>query len=153
MSRKVDVEGLKKLIEEDPEWEKYIESNSAELIEKLIEFGTIKQTSEFFNLDYQSVRGKIERSIKRIKEKNQNGLRGGQSQKAKKLKRLLELTSEEELKKILTENEYKFTKKYLECENFNEVARTFDISPSNVMITLYGSKNRAGVIGKLEKQF
>lgn len=150
MPRCANVDNIRDLIAKDPNWKKYVDGDSIEIIENFVKFESIKKVSEKLNLEYQSVRGKIERAAKRIEAKKDVGLRHGQSIKAKRLIELLSLTNNEELKKILTDTEYKYIKKYQQCNNFNEVARTFDAAPSNVMITIYGSKRRAGVIGKLE---
>ena len=93
------------------------------------------------------------RASKRIENKNRVGLRGAQSDKAKKLKKLLSIIPDSELQKILSATEYKYAIKYLEVENFNEVGRYFNAAPANVAKALYGDKTRQGALGKMEKNF
>ena len=71
----------------------------------------------------------------------------------KKLKELLMVIPDNELQRILSATEYKYAIKYLEVENFNEVARCFNAAPANVAKALYGDKTRQGALGKMEKNF
>ena len=144
---------LKKLISENSDWEEYVDAGSIEPIKLLIETGSFKAVESEYNINYQSLRGKIMRASKRIENKNRVGLRGAQSDKAKKLKKLLSIIPDSELQKILSATEYKYAIKYLEVENFNEVGRYFSAAPANVAKALYGDKTRQGALGKMEKNF
>ena len=144
---------LKKLISENSDWEDYVDIGSIEPIKLLIETGSFKAVESEYNINYQSLRGKIIRATKRIENKNRIGLRGAQSDKAKKLKELLMVIPDNELQRILSATEYKYAIKYLDVENFNEVARCFNAAPANVAKALYGDKTRQGALGKMEKNF
>lgn len=133
----------------EPNWRDYVESNTITLIEDLFTIQNLKVVSEKHNLSYSNIRAKYLVALERIKAKKTDRIRNGKSDKAQHLLRLLESTSEWQLP--LTEREIAYAELFKKHKNFYEVGRILDVKPSNVAGTLYGTNQRLGVVGKIEK--
>ena len=142
------VKELFELIEKNHDWEKYVSDKTKLVVKTLYKNQNMTNTLEELDMKYITARSHIIRAVDRIKEKKTDYLRQGQSKQAQKLFKLME---EENWQEGLTENEIKLAEAFKKHKSFYEVGRKFDIAPSNVAMTLYGSNQKLGVISKINK--
>lgn len=133
----------------EPNWRDYVEGNTVTLIEDLFTIQNLKAVSEKHDLTYTNIRAKYLVALDRIKAKKTDRIRNGKSDKAQHLLRLLETTDEWQLP--LTEREIVYAELFKKHKNFYEVGRILNTQPSNVAGALYGTSQRLGVVGKIEK--
>ena len=133
----------------EPNWRNYVEGNTVTLIEDLFTIQNLTVVSEKHDLTYTNIRAKYLVALDRIKAKKTDRIRNGKSDKAQHLLSLLDSTEDWELP--LTEREITYAKLFKEHKNFYEVGRILNIPPSNIAGTLYGTSQRLGVVGKIEK--
>ena len=143
---------MKKLISlvgEVEDWREYVEPRTAKLIEDLLQLENISLVMEKNKISYLNLRAKYMVAIDRIETRKTNYIRAGKSDKSKKLFELIEQVPNWE--SALTPMEISYVKEYKELKNFYAVGRQLDVSPSNVAGALYGTRQREGVIRKIEK--
>lgn len=133
----------------DPNWRDYVEGSTVTLIEDLFTIQNLTAVSQKHNLTYTNIRAKYMVALERIKAKKTDKIRNGKSNKARHLLELLEETKDWEVP--LTEREIAYATLFKQYKNFYEVGRILKTKPSNVAGTLYGTNQRLGVIGKIEK--
>lgn len=130
------------------DWELYVNEKTAEIVKKLYETRSMTITGNYFNMKYITVRSHILKAIERISSKRVDFNRNGQSPLAQKLFILMDSP---DWKVKLTEHEIMLAEKFKESRNFYAVARDLNLLPGNIAATLYGSTQKLGVIGKIEK--
>ena len=140
---------LIELAENTKDWEQYVEPHTIKLINDLLECKNISMVMDKNKIKYTNLRSKYLNAAKRIKEKNTTGIRAGKSTKAQKLLNLIGSTPN--WKDALTEKEISYVISFEKYKNFYEVGRQLNVKPSNVAGTLYGTKQKTGVIEKIEK--
>jgi hypothetical protein len=142
------IKELFKIIETTPNWEHYVSNKTERIVKIIYEKKNMTETLEILNMKYVTVYKQLERALERIKTKQVNYLRQGQSNKAQYLFKLMENPNWE---KTVTEQEALIAKTFKEKKNFYVVAEELDLLPGNIAATLYGNKHRISVTKKLEK--
>lgn len=140
---------LIKLIEEDSNWNKYVDSSTEKLINDLLEYKNMSIIMEKHKMTYGNLRAKYMVALRRISEKDTTKIRGGKSNKAIHLFKLID--SIPNWKEPLTENEILYIEKFKELKNFYAVSRELNVPPSNIVGAIYGTKQRVGAVRKIEK--
>jgi len=143
------IKELFELIEKNPDWEKYVSDRTAIVINTLYKYMNMNQTLEELDMKYTTARAHLIRGLERVKEQRLDYLHDGQSEMAQ---RLFALMDNPEWDKTLTDHEKILAQKFKEKKNFYEVGRELKVTPGNIAATLYGSTQKLGVIGKIEKQ-
>lgn len=143
------IKELFELIETTPDWDKYVSDQTAEIVKTLYANKNMNDTLDQLDVKYTTARAHLIRAIERIKEQKLDYLRAGQSKMAQ---RLFNLMDKPDWEKALTEQEIVLATKFKEKKNFYEVGRELNVAPGNIAATLYGSTQKLGVIGKIEKQ-
>lgn len=143
------VKELFQLVESTPDWEQYVSEQTATVVKTLYKNKNMTETLEELDMKYTTVRAHLLRAIERIETQKKNYLREGQSEQAQQL---LTLMDKPDWKVGLTENEINLAETFKKVRNFYEVGRMLNIKPSNVAITLYGSNQKLGVVGKIQKR-
>lgn len=143
------VHDLFELIEETPNWEKYVSSQTEKVVKTLYRTKVMKNTMEELDMKYTTVRAHLMRARDRIGKKKVDYLRDGESKLSRKLFQLME---SDKWRNCLTEHEVLLAEEYRKEKNFHEVARKLDLTPGNIAATLYGNTQKRGVISKIEKQ-
>ena len=133
----------------DPNWRDYVEGSTVALIEDLFTIQNLTAVANKHNLTYTNIRAKYIVALERIKNKKTDKIRNGKSDKAKHLLELLEDTKDWTVP--LTDREITYATLFKEHKNFYEVGRILQTKPSNIAGTLYGTSQRLGVVGKIEK--
>lgn len=131
------------------EWKNYVSTETIKLIEDLLEFENMSAVMEKNDTSYINLRAKYMIALDRIQNKRKDRIRNGKSEKARKLFLLIE--NNPNWKDFLTDREIKYTEKFMELKNFYAVGKELKVSPSNIAGALYGTNQRSGVIGKIEK--
>ena len=137
------------LMNNTPNWEKYVSEKTGQVITVLKETQSIKETEEIFEMKYITVRSHIIKAVDRIKNKKTDFRRGGKSKRAQELFSLMDNTPNWE--QYVTHYEAELAKKYKEVKNFYRLGEELNLAPSNIACTLYGSTQKLGVIGKIQE--
>lgn len=141
---------LYKLVDETPDWEKYVSKKTAEVVKFVFEKQSTDEAIEHFNMKYTTVRSHLLRALDRVGEKNTEFKRYGKSDQAQELFELMDTNSD--WKDYVTDNEAFLAEKFREVKNFYELGRLLNLAPSNIAGTLYGTTQKIGVIGKIKQK-
>lgn len=139
-----------KLIESNPDWEKYVTDNTAEIVKYVKKSQSMQETMQEFDMKYTTVRSHILRASDRIKNKRTDFRHEGRSKLARELFNLMDNVNNWE--QYVTTYEAELAKKFKEEKNFYEMGRKLNISPGNIAGTLYGTTQKVGVIGKIKER-
>ena len=143
------IKSLLELTKNTTDWNKYVDNNTEKLINDLINLKNISAVMEKNNITYGNLRAKYLIAIRRIENKDNTQMRGAKSAKAIYLFNLL--NKNPDWKDCLTEKEILYIESFKELKNFYAVARKFNVSPSNVAGSIYGTKQRLGAVKKIER--
>ena len=141
---------LFRLMDETPNWEQYVSEKTAAVIKYVKESQSMQATMEHFGMKYTTVRAHILKAIDRIKNKKTDFKRGGKSELAQELFRLMDETPNWE--QYVTHYEAELAKRFRKVKNFYKLGKELNIAPSNIAGTLYGTTQKIGVIGKIKER-
>lgn len=140
---------LMELMDNTPDWPQYVTDKTAEIITFLKESQSMKETEDFFDMKYTTVRSHILKAIDRIKNKRTDFRQGGKSELAQELFGLMDIENWED---YVTNYEAELAKKFKLTRNFYKLGKELNIAPSNIAGTLYGTTQKIGVIGKIKER-
>ena len=140
---------LFELMENTENWEQYVTEKTANIVKYVKEHQSMNQACDYFDVGYPTIRSHILKAIERIKSKNTEFRRSGQSKLARELFSLMENTPNWE--DSVTKYEAELAKKFKEVKNFYQLGKELNMAPSNIAGTLYGTSQKIGVINKIKE--
>lgn len=144
------VNELFKLVELNPEWDKYVTRKTAAVVRTLIKTQSMTDTMNEFDMKYITVRAHILRAIERISNKDTEFKREGRSKQAKELFELMSTVPDWKI--YVTDHEAELAEQFRDVKNFYELSRRIGLKPGNIAGTLYGTTQKIGVIAKIKSR-
>ena len=140
------VKELFKLIENTPDWDKYVSNKTKKVVECVYKHKSMINATEELGVKYITARSHLMTALNRIEGKKTFSLRGAESGKAKTLFSLMEY---ENWKNGLSNKEIEIAESYRKYKSFHEVGRRLNMAPANVSGVLYGNTQKLVVINKI----
>lgn len=143
---------LFKLINEDENWEKYVQPNTANVVKTMYKLQSFIDAERELDMKTTTIRSHLLRALSRIEEKKTDHKRDALGDLSIELFRLVDST--ENWKDYVTNHEVELVETYRDVKNFYEVARLLGLNENNagnIAGTLYGTTQKIGVIGKLRQ--
>jgi hypothetical protein len=153
------------LMENTPDWEKYVTEKTANVVKYLKESQSMIDTEKKFSMKYITVRSHVLRAGERIKSRDSEFKHEGKSKLAKELFELMDTV--ENWEQYVTPYEAELAKKFKEVCNFYKLSTLLGMDKivldkngkekiisgaGNIAGTLYGTTQKIGVIGKIKER-